>query len=162
MIGTGENTMPAAHHTLIYSPPDAAVIDDANLEDILDPILGGDSAYWRAGAAHAAVYYGEQGGWAPSFVLMLTKFGFYVEAIFTETINGRNKRVTYIPDANLGRTEVDEPWIGQNPMRIPKDFCLTREQCAGVVRCFYETGMRDPRISWVLKRGTGWNFTPGD
>src|SRR6187551_1633576 len=100
----------AMAQTLAFCPPDAASIDDARIDDILDRILNGDAAYWRAGAAHAAVYYGRQGGGSPSFVLMLTKFGFYVEAIFTETINDRKKRVTYITDANLGRVEVDKPW----------------------------------------------------
>ena len=46
----------------------------------------------------------------------------------------------------LDRTEVDEPWAGRNPMRVPKDFCLSREQCAEAVRYFCETGGRDPRV----------------
>jgi hypothetical protein len=141
---------------LLFSPPDAGNIRDARIDDILDRILNGDVTYWQAGAAHASVCYGN-GGWSPSFVLMLTRFGFYVEAIFTETINGRKKQITYVPDANLGRSEVDTPWAGQNPMRIPKDFCLSREQCAEAVRHFCETGERDARINWVTKRSTGWD-----
>jgi hypothetical protein len=142
---------------LAFVPPDDASVEDAKIDYILDRILNGDASYWRAGNAHAAVYFGRQGGDSPSFVLLLTKFGFYVEAIFAETINGRKRAITYIPDANLGRTEVEEPWAGQNPMRIPKDFCLTREQCADAVRYFCETGDRDPRINWVTKRSTGWD-----
>ncbi|VTU00040.1 unnamed protein product [Gemmataceae bacterium] len=143
--------------TLVFSPPDAASIDNARIEVILDRIMNGDAAYWRAGAAHAAVYYGEQGGESPSFVLMLTKYGFYVEAIFVETVKGRKRPVAYVPDAKLGRVEVDQPWAGQNPMRIPRDFCLTREQCAEAVQYFCETGERDPRVNWVNSRHTGWD-----
>lgn len=147
---------------IFYSPPDGPAVDDARLEDILDRILNGDYAYWSAGAAHATVYVGKHGGGAPNFTLMLTKHGFYVEAIFTERVNGRRKRVAYVPDATLGRTDVDEPWAGQNAMRIPRDFCLSREQCAEAVRYFCETGERDPRVNWVQKRSTGWNFNLDD
>jgi Immunity protein Imm1 len=144
-------------HMLVFSPPNEGSIENARVEDILDRILNGDAAYWGAGVAHATVYYGRQGGGSPSFVLMLTKFGFYVEAIFYSMADGRRTRGTYIPDANLGRTEVDEPWAGQNPMRIPKDFCLGREQCAQAVRYFCETGERDPRVNWVDSDLSGWD-----
>ncbi|WP_439624202.1 Imm1 family immunity protein [Gemmata sp.] len=140
---------------LYFSPPDGPTMYDA-LDEVLRLIRSGDGAYWRAGAAHGSVAFTKVKD-SPTFALMLTRFGFYVEAIFTEIVDRRRTRVAYVPDANLGRAEVAEPWAGQNTMRIPRDFCLTREQCAEAVRHFCETGGRDPRVNWVDSDDTGWD-----
>ena len=142
---------------LIYVPPNDVPIDNARLEDIVGVVLTTNSSYWSPGPAE--IYLGQHGGNAPHFILMYTKNGFYIEAAFVENLNGKLKFVSYTPDANLGRTEVDQPWAGQNPMRIPRDFCLSREKCAEAVRYFCETGDRDPSVNWVTKRSTGWDFT---
>ncbi len=58
--------------------------------------------------------------------------------------------------------DVAKVWVGQNYMRIPKTFFVSREQAAKVVETFCQSGGRDPVVSWVNHRDTKWVFFDPD
>jgi hypothetical protein len=156
-----------AQQKLFYSPPNGPSVDDAKLENILDRILNGAATYWCAGSYHATIYLGKHGGGAPSVTLLFVKEfdAFYLEVHFVEVVDPQEDIrdfVTRIPDARLGRTEIANPWAGQNPYRLPRDFCVSRQKCAEIVTIFCLRGELDPNTHWVTHTEAGWDFNPDD
>jgi Immunity protein Imm1 len=141
--------------SILYQPPAGPRIRNARIEVILSDVRDRDEAYWNQGNCHAAVHLGTNLSFDPCLTILFKDgYGFHI------TTRETHDEVTesFIASGCDDYEDVVRVWVGQNYLRLPRAFFVSRERAVQVVSTFCTTGKRDPTVTWLPDNDLDWTF----
>lgn len=142
--------------SLKYMAPEGPIYYKTSTDVIIQDIDENEGAYFGRGECFGLIEIGKEK--QPSdYTLAITykdNYGYYIEyADCTEEVIE-----TFNPVTSDSRTESIKHWVGQDFLRLCREFFVTKAQLISIVRVFCDSGQRDDSIQWLKHSESDWLF----